>query len=352
MLENTTGTELRQDHSAAVRNDLHDDAMKTFVKSSSNTTATKAVDANQKPPQKVETANEKRMSDESKFFRDLYEKQNVELDPITKGQGALQCLEQMQKEGRLSISQDQLKVEAQRIQAREANESVLNLGEHEKLWSEKEIDQLVKADVARPKGIDVSNWQSSIDWKQVKDAGYQFAFMKATEGTEFIDHTFDQFRKEARDAGVKVGYYHYFHPEDPVDQQVKLFCDVVGKAEPDSLRLMIDAEDPAMWKNYTQQQRAQMVEQFLQGVQDRLGVTPQACIYCSRDFADNMLGNAPELKKYSLFIADWGPHDPRVPSPWDKWDFWQYTDAGNVPGIKDKVDLDMYNGTDINEQHK
>jgi GH25 family lysozyme M1 (1,4-beta-N-acetylmuramidase) len=172
--------------------------------------------------------------------------------------------------------------------------------------------------------------------------------MKATEGTDFIDHTFDEYRKGARDGGLKVGYYHFFHPEDSVDEQVKLYCDVVGKAEPDALRLMIDAEDNNLWKNYTPQQSAQMIDDFLAGVQKKLGVTPQVCIYCSKEFADDMLGNAPELKNYSLLLANWGKNDPAVPAPWDDWDFWQYTDAGNVPGIRDKVDLDMFNGTDIN----
>jgi lysozyme len=220
---------------------------------------------------------------------------------------------------------------------------------HEKLWSEKEIDQMVAAAVARPKGIDVSNWQSAIDWKQVKDAGYQFVFMKATEGNDFIDHTFDEFRQGARDAGLKVGYYHFYQPSVPVDEQVNLFCSVVGKAEPDALRLVIDAEDNSIWEKYPVQERARMVDEFLTGVQNKLGITPQVCIYCSKEFANDMLGNAPELKKYSLWIANWGPHDPPVPEPWDNWDFWQYTDIGNVPGIKDKVDLDVFNGTDINQ---
>lgn len=342
----------QQGQESAAKNALHEDAIKasnTASNTASNKNPESKAGSTSPTPQLVpaESANDKRIREESTFFRNLYEKNNVELDPVPKGQGILQSLEQMEKEGKISMSQEQIQAEAKRIQERDSKEPGLKLDGHEKLWSETEIDQMVQADVKMPKGIDVSNWQSSIDWKQVKDAGYQFAFMKATEGTDFVDHTFDEYRKGAREAGLKVGYYHYFHPEEPVDAQVKLFCDVVGKAEPDSLRLFIDAEDPAMWQPFTQQQRAKMVDEFIHGVKNRLGVTPEVGIYCSKEFAAEMLGSAPELKNYSLILADWGPHKPPAPSPWSKWDFWQYTDAGNVPGIKDKVDLDVFNGPDL-----
>src|SRR6266566_3839583 len=34
-----------------------------------------------------------------------------------------------------------------------------------------------------PQGIDVSNWQKTIDWAKVKSQGVAFAYIKATEGT-------------------------------------------------------------------------------------------------------------------------------------------------------------------------
>ena len=34
-----------------------------------------------------------------------------------------------------------------------------------------------------PQGIDVSDYQTSVDWTTVVDNGIQFAYIKATEGT-------------------------------------------------------------------------------------------------------------------------------------------------------------------------
>ncbi len=320
---------------------LHDEAMKATNKILDSNNATAPM-----------SANEMRKAEESKFFRDMYEKANFELDPMKNGEGPLQSLEKMAQDGKIKLSHEQMLAEANRIQSRDFEALGRNFytpADHVKLWTEDEIEKKVQGDVDKVKGIDVSNWQGTIDWKQVKNAGYQFAFMKATEGVDFVDHTFESFRKGARDAGLKEGYYHYFHPEESVAAQVKLFTDVVGKAEPDSLRLVIDAEDPGKWTRYPVAQRVKMVDDFLQGVKEKTGVTPQVSIYCSPNFADKILGNSPILSKYSLWIANYGVDKPTLPEPWGKWDFWQYTDAGRVPGINGKVDLDMFNGTDLSK---
>jgi lysozyme len=323
----------------SARNALHEEAMQT---------------SNRAPESKPasQSASDQRKTDEAILFKSLYEKENFELDPIQKGQGPYQSLEQMKKEGKISLSEDQIISEAKRIQSRDEKDlgrDYYKTSDHIKRWSEQEIQNLVQDDVNKVKGIDVSNWQHNIDWKQVKDAGYQFAFMKATEGVTYVDSYFDANRKGAQDAGLKVGYYHYFHPENSVAEQVKLFTDVVGKAEPDGLRMVIDAEDPAMWRRYPVDQRVKMVEDFLQGVKEKVGITPQVCIYCSPSFADEILGNSPSLAKYSLWIANYGVDKPTIPDPWKKWDFWQYTSDGRVPGIDGRVDLDVFNGTDLNQ---
>ena len=36
-------------------------------------------------------------------------------------------------------------------------------------------------------GIDVSNYNGTVDWKKVKESGVAFAFVKATEGITYVD---------------------------------------------------------------------------------------------------------------------------------------------------------------------
>ena len=62
-------------------------------------------------------------------------------------------------------------------------------------------------------GIDVSHWQGTIDWAKVTAAGKRFAYIKATESTDFIDNMYATNRAQAKANGIKVGAYHFARPE-------------------------------------------------------------------------------------------------------------------------------------------
>ena len=70
------------------------------------------------------------------------------------------------------------------------------------------------------RGIDVSNWQGSIDWLQVAGDGYTFAFAKATEGTGFTDLTYAVNRAGTQGLGMRVGAYHFARPDGSGDAGV------------------------------------------------------------------------------------------------------------------------------------
>lgn len=60
------------------------------------------------------------------------------------------------------------------------------------------------------RGIDISAHNGVIDFDKVRNAGYDFALVKATEGTDFKDTMFVSNIHNARKAGMKVGAYHFF----------------------------------------------------------------------------------------------------------------------------------------------
>ena len=61
-------------------------------------------------------------------------------------------------------------------------------------------------------GVDVSHWQGTIDWAKVKVAGKRFAYIKATESTDFVDNMYATNRAQAKAQGIKVGAYHFARP--------------------------------------------------------------------------------------------------------------------------------------------
>jgi hypothetical protein len=58
-------------------------------------------------------------------------------------------------------------------------------------------------------GFDVYSGDGTVNWTSAKNGGYQFAYVKATEGVDFIDSRFTTNMNGAHNAGVLVGPYHF-----------------------------------------------------------------------------------------------------------------------------------------------
>ena len=93
-------------------------------------------------------------------------------------------------------------------------------------------------------GIDVSHWQSAIDWSKVAAAGKKFVFMKATESTNFLDPNYASYRAGAKAAGLKVGAYHFAQPTTTAGEAVAEADWFINQAAPRTgeLRPVLDLE--------------------------------------------------------------------------------------------------------------
>ena len=190
-------------------------------------------------------------------------------------------------------------------------------------------------------GVDVSHYQGTIDWTQVYNAGYTFAFVKASESTSYVDPLFAQNVNSATAAGLAVGAYHFARPtsNDPISEADHFVDTIRPYMSSLSLPPALDLEVGSSmgWSSLSN-----WAKQFLQRVQSRLGVAP--IIYTSSYYARNL---DPSLTQWGLWIAHW-TYDPNATpntGVWSDWQFWQYSDRGSVPGISGSVDLDKYHGS-------
>ena len=62
-------------------------------------------------------------------------------------------------------------------------------------------------------GIDVSHYQSKINWDTVATQKIDFAFVKATEGEEFSDNLFCSNWSDIKRVGIRRGAYHFFQTQ-------------------------------------------------------------------------------------------------------------------------------------------
>ena len=102
-------------------------------------------------------------------------------------------------------------------------------------------DGVARAHTMPVQGIDVSNWQGDIDWDKVRAAGTQFAFIKATEGGDYLDPKFARNWQAAKRVGIPRGAYHMVYWCRAAHEQALWFILNVPN-DPDALPPVLDLE--------------------------------------------------------------------------------------------------------------
>lgn len=185
-------------------------------------------------------------------------------------------------------------------------------------------------------GIDVSEWQGEIDWEKVKEAGIEIAYIRASEGNNYIDPDAIRNYNGAKANGIKVGFYHYLTAtnEQEATQQAEFFVSTIKGLNIDC-RLAMDFES---FGGLSIAEINNISEIFLQEVQTLSG--KEVIIYSDAYNARRIFSE--ELaEKYPIWVADYYVSEPEDGN-WDVWDGFQYTDEGIIEGIDDYVDRDYF----------
>lgn len=190
------------------------------------------------------------------------------------------------------------------------------------------------------RGIDISHHQGDIDWEKLSKANIGgepvgFIFIKATEGGDHLDENFNDNFYQAREFGIIRGAYHYFKPHVPARKQAAYFLKQVHLEEGD-LPPVLDVEEKG---DLTVEELREVSLTWLREVEKHYGVPP--IIYTNYKFKRDYLNTA-DFDKYPYWIAHYYVRSLSYKGPWK---FWQHTDCGRLDGIKEKVDLNIYNGS-------
>lgn len=184
------------------------------------------------------------------------------------------------------------------------------------------------------RGIDVSAHNGNIDFSKVRADGYEFVFIKASEGSDFRDKNFQTNYTKARKAGIKTGAYHFFRfDKDGVDQAIN-FLKAVDNRQLE-LGLAVDVEQQGnpegIDKELITERLSAMAEYlYLKGY--------RVTFYTNKTGYEEFLMES--FPGYPLWICSFSEH------PIDAdWTYWQFDHHGKVNGIKGDVDLNAYNGT-------
>ena len=200
-------------------------------------------------------------------------------------------------------------------------------------------------------GIDVSYWDSGIDWPKVRATGQRFMFAKATEGDFYADPTFPTNWSGAKAAGLLRGAYHFFRCNVDPKKQAKKFIDYVKKTNDNGeLPPVLDLESN---DGQTKDKVISRAKTWLDEVEKAFGRKPiiYSGQYFLQDYFSEAGGGPPKwAKDYPLWLAQYpntyvDGQQPYLPRGWFAWTIWQYSEKGKVNGINANVDMNVFNGT-------
>lgn len=185
-------------------------------------------------------------------------------------------------------------------------------------------------------GIDVSHYQSYIDWPTISEQNISFTFIKATEGREMYDTLYCHNWNEASLAGLKRGAYHFFRPTIPANRQAENFISWV-ELQTGDLPPVLDVE---VLDGVSQKQLLEGINTWLAIAEIHYGLKP--ILYTNLKFYNKLL--AGQFDEYPVWIARYNDRQPTLACGRD-WQFWQYGNRGRLDGIQGHVDFNVFNGT-------
>ena len=192
--------------------------------------------------------------------------------------------------------------------------------------------------------IDVSAYQEDIDWQKVADSGVEMAMIRAAfrgwgeKGVIKVDEYVHKNLQGADEVGLTVGVYFFSQATsvEEVDEEIDILLDII-KDHNITGYVVFD------WEYVSEEARTANVDartltdcslHFCKRVEEA-GYVPM--VYFNTYQGINLL-ELEELKAYDFWLAR---YTDRMNFPY-RVRMWQYTDSGKVPGIKGKVDINVF----------
>src|SRR5579871_5548852 len=95
---------------------------------------------------------------------------------------------------------------------------------------------------SKVKGVDVSEYQGTIDWASVKSAGIGFGIARVSDGAHHSDAYFASNWSGMKKNGIIRGVYQFFRASQDPKAQAKVVADAVGSLGADDLPPVADVE--------------------------------------------------------------------------------------------------------------
>ena len=194
------------------------------------------------------------------------------------------------------------------------------------------------------KGVDVSYYNTNINWKKVKADGVSFAIVRAgyrgyVNGAVVKDTSFDSHMSGALAEGIKTGVYFYsqaVNVKEAVEEAEFVLAAI--KNYDVTYPVVFDMEevtgDNVRTGNLTAEQRTDIAVAFCERI-EQAGFKPM--VYGNIKWMIEKL-DLSRLEAYDKWFAQYNYTAPTYPY---QYQMWQYTETGDIDGISGKADINI-----------
>ena len=189
------------------------------------------------------------------------------------------------------------------------------------------------------KGVDVSHYQGEISWEVLAAEDLDFAYIKATEGSSFVDDRFAQNWEESSKTTLYTGAYH-----SAGATQAAHYIATVGELS-GRLLPVVDVEYYGdKWTNPPEKETVvKELQDMLSILEEEYGQKPM--LYTTYEVYYKYL--AEDFREYPLWIRN-VYFSPDVDMRGD-WTMWQYSDTETLNGYQGEekyIDCNVFFGTE------
>ena len=189
-------------------------------------------------------------------------------------------------------------------------------------------------------GIDVSKWNGSINWSQVKNSGISYVIIRcgyrgSTTGALIEDPTFRNNIKGAQAAGLKVGVYFFTQAVDEVEavEEASMTLNLISGYKL-SYPVFLDVEGSGgRGDKIDAATRTKVINAYCQTIRNS-GYS--AGVYANRTWLSEKF-NPGSISGAKIWLAQYAA----TPTYGGSYQMWQYTSKGSVGGIKGNVDMNL-----------
>ena len=188
--------------------------------------------------------------------------------------------------------------------------------------------------------IDISTWNSNVNYRAVRSDGISAAILRAGFGREVsqIDSQFENHYKGCRDAGLKIGIYWYSYADSISDAETEArACLAILNGRHIDLPVYFDMEE-AWQTSLGMQTLTAMAERFCETIKQG---GYKAGVYSNLNWFYNYLDYDRLGSKYSIWLAQWSSSYSLA------CDIWQNSETGDINGINGNCDTNVILNWDI-----